>query len=151
MSSRYDPEYYAASAPGILDDMEHHVREAIAQYREAAGFPRLSDYGVSEEELDDYLFDKQAVIDNVDDLKKKYTTWSVIFLIPIVIMDFFEVNFKNLMIGIAGGCVLCCLYWVLMKTMKYFRMRRIHNEAIERYISDVLAFKARAEAAHQDS
>jgi hypothetical protein len=106
---------------------------------------------VTEDDLDDYLFDKQAVIDTVDDLRKKYTTWGIVFITPTVIMAFFEQTFKNQMIGLAGGFVFCGIYWLIMKAAKYIRMRRLHNEDIERYISDVMAFKARAEESNQDS
>lgn len=135
----------------ILDDMEHHVRDAIARYKDQPGFPQLESYGVTEDDLDDYLFDKQAVIDTVDDLRKKYTTWGIVFITPTVIMAFFEQTFKNQMIGLAGGFVFCGIYWLIMKAAKYIRMRRLHNEDIERYISDVMAFKARTEESNQDS
>ena len=148
--SRINPQYTPASAD-LLDDMEHHVREAIARYKDAPGFPQLESYGVTEDELDDYLFDKQAVIDTVDDLRKKYTTWGIIFIIHTVIMAFFEQTFKNQMIGLAGGFVFCGIYWLLTKAAKAIRMRRLHNEAIERYLADVMAFNARAEESSQDS
>ena len=39
----------------ILDDMEHRVRKVIADHREDPGFPKIEDYGVSEEDFDDYM------------------------------------------------------------------------------------------------
>ena len=53
----------------ILDDMEHRIRKVIAANRDKQGFPRLEDYGIEEEDFDDYLFYKQAVIDDVDSLR----------------------------------------------------------------------------------
>ncbi|MBO4607981.1 MAG: hypothetical protein J5682_08800, partial [Prevotella sp.] len=61
----------------ILDDMEHRIRKVIADNRDKDGFPQLEQYGVTEEEFDDYLFYKQAVIDDVDSLRKKYTIYSI--------------------------------------------------------------------------
>ena len=54
----------------ILDDMEHRVRKIIADHRGEAGFPDLESYGVTEKQFDDYLFDKQAIIDDDESLKK---------------------------------------------------------------------------------
>ena len=67
----------------IIDDMEHRVRKVIAEHRDEAGFPKLEDYGVSEEDFDDYMFYKQAIIDDVESLRKKYTIYSIIFFIQI--------------------------------------------------------------------
>ena len=84
----------------ILDDMEHRVRKVIAEHRDDAGFPQLEDYGVSEEQFDDYMFYKQAIIDDIDSLRKKYTIYSIIFIAPFVVMAFFETTVKNLFIAV---------------------------------------------------
>ena len=125
-----------------IDDMEHQVRKVIAQNRDAAGFPQLDDYGVSEDEFDDYLFYKQAVIDDVDSLRRKYTVYSVIFILPFVVMSFFKTNITNFLIAVGCGFVLCIIYYLLTILIHKIRMSRLNNEAIERYIADVMKFKA---------
>lgn len=125
-----------------IDDMEHQVRKIIAQHRETAGFPQLEDYGVSEEEFDDYLFYKQAVIDDVDSLRRKYTVYSVIFILPFVVVAFFKTTVTNCLIAMGCGFVLCILYYLLTIVVHKIRMSRLNNEAIERYIADVMKFKA---------
>lgn len=125
-----------------IDDMEHQVRKIIAQNREVAGFPQLDDYGVSEDEFDDYLFYKQAVIDDVDSLRRKYTVYSVIFILPFVVMAFFKTTITNSLIAMGIGFVLCILYYLLTILIHKIRMSRLNNEAIERYIADVMKFKA---------
>ena len=122
--------------------MEHEVRKVIAQHREKAGFPQLDDYGVSEDEFDDYLFYKQAVIDDVDSLRRKYTVYSVIFILPFVVMAFFKTTVKNFLIAVGIGLVLCFIYYLFTILVHKIRMSRLNNEAIERYIADVMKFKA---------
>ena len=124
-----------------IDDMEHRVRKVIAEHREEAGFPKLEDYGVSEEEFDDYLFDKQAVIDDIDSLKKKYTIYSIIFIIPFVVIAFYETTVRNTLIATGSGLLLCLAYYLLTLLVRKIRMSRMNNEAIERYITDVMKYQ----------
>ncbi len=114
-----------------IDDMEHQVRKVIAQHRETPGFP----------EFDDYLFYKQAVIDDVDSLRRKYTVYSVIFIIPFVVISFYKTSVTNCLIAMGCGLVLCLLYYLLTILIHKIRMSRLNNEAIERYIADVMKFK----------
>ena len=125
----------------ILDDMEHRVRKVIADHRKDPGFPKIEDYGVSEEDFDDYMFYKQAIIDDVDSLRKKYTIYSVIFIIPFVVMAFFDTTVTNFLIALAGGFVLCAIYYVITIIINRVRMSRLNNESIERYIADVMKFQ----------
>ena len=124
-----------------IDDMEHRVRKVIAEHREEAGFPKLDDYGVSEEEFEDYLFDKQAVIDDIDSLKKKYTIYSIIFIIPFVVIAFYETTVRNTLIATGCGLLLCLAYYLLTLLVRKIRMSRMNNEAIERYITDVMKYQ----------
>ena len=125
----------------ILDDMEHQVRKVIADHREDPGFPKIEDYGISEEDFDDYMFYKQAIIDDVDSLRKKYTIYSVIFIIPFVVMAFYDTTVTNFLIALAGGFVLCAIYYVITIIINRVRMSRLNNESIERYIADVMKFQ----------
>ncbi len=119
-----------------IDDMEHRVRKVIAEHREEAGFPKLEDYGVSEED-----FDKQAVIDDIDSLKKKYTIYSIIFIIPFVVIAFYETTVRNTLIATGCGLLLCLAYYLLTLLVRKIRMSRMNNEAIERYITDVMKYQ----------
>lgn len=121
--------------------MEHRIRKVIAANRDKQGFPRLEDYGIEEEDFDDYLFYKQAVIDDVDSLRKKYTVYSIIFIIPFLVMSFYETTITNLFIAIGAGAALCLIYYIITVLINYIRMKRLHNENIERYIEDVLKFE----------
>lgn len=121
--------------------MEHRVRKIIYEHSQDPGFPRLEDYGVTEDEFGDYLFYKQAVIDNAESLRKKYTIYSIIFFIPFVVAAFGETTATNALI--AGGCgiVLCGIYYLITILIQKWRMSRLNNEAIERYIADVMKFQ----------
>lgn len=125
----------------ILDDMDHRIRKVIAANRDKAGFPQLETYGVTEDEFDDYLFYKQAVIDDVDSLRKKYTIYSIIFIVPFLVMSFYETTITNFAIALGAGFVLCFIYYLITVLINFIRMKRLHNDAIEKYIEDILKFE----------
>lgn len=124
----------------IIDDMEHRVRKVIATHREKADFPQLENYGIEEKDFDDYMFYKQAIIDDVDSLRKKYTIYFIIFIIPFVVMAFYETTVENFLIALAGGFVLSSLYYLLTIIINHVRMKRLNNGQIERYIADVMKY-----------
>ena len=123
-----------------VDDMEHRVHEIIARNRERAGFPQLEDYGVTEDDFEDYIYYKQALIDDIDSLRKKYTIYSIIFILPFVVMTFYDTNVKNFLIALGGGFVLCGIYYIITIFVHKIRMSRLRNEEIERYLMDVLKY-----------
>ncbi len=47
----------------ILDDFEHKVTGKIDKYGGEPDFPKLENYGITRMDLDNYLFDKQAILD----------------------------------------------------------------------------------------
>lgn len=124
-----------------IDDMEHRVRKVIAEHRDDAGFPQLADYGVSEEQFDDYMFYKQAIIDDVESLRKKYTIYFTIFFIPFVVMAFRETTVENVLKAFGWGIVLSVAYYLVTIVINKVRMSRLNNKAIERYIADVMKFQ----------
>ena len=104
--------------------------------------PNLEDYGVTEDNFDDYLFYKQATIDDMDSLRKKYTIYSIIFIIPFVVASLFmDTSLRTILIAIGSGLVLCGIYYLITIVIQKIRMKRLNNEAIERYINDVMKFQ----------
>ena len=111
------------------------------------GFPQREDFGVTKEEVDGYLFDKQAVLDSVGSLRSQYTLSGVLIILPVVVLSAFPEKklpwgswslFVALAIGflLAGGARLVVRWRVKRK------LRRMANERIEQYIEAVLGFGA---------
>ena len=46
-----------------FDDFEHKVTGKIEKYGDEPDFPKLENYGIDRQDLDGYLFDKQAILD----------------------------------------------------------------------------------------
>ncbi len=127
----------------ISNDIEARVRKILAEHRSTEGFPKVEDYGITEDDLDDYLFDKQAIIDDVDSLRKKYTIYSVIFIIPFLVVAFYETTARNALIATACGLVLCGIYYLITMLVRYIRLHSMTNKKIEEYIEAIMKYEGR--------
>lgn len=122
-----------------INDYEHIMLNKLEKYKGCAGFPCLSDYGITEEEMGDYLFERQRIIDSDGDLKKIYTLYGILLLAPVIVMSAFANGVNALMEGLGIGAVLCLIYWGIKKVVNMVRLKRISTPDIDRFINDLLS------------
>ena len=67
----------------ILDDFEHKVTGKIAKYGNEPDFPKFENYSITRMELDDYLFDKQAILDMGGSKRSQLTIGGFITVLPV--------------------------------------------------------------------
>ena len=67
----------------ILDDFEHKVTGKIAKYGNEPDFPKFENYGITRMELDDYLFDKQAILDMGGSKRSQLTIGGFLPVLPV--------------------------------------------------------------------
>ena len=73
----------------ILDDFEHKVTGKIAKYGNEPDFPKFENYGITRMELDDYLFDKQAILDMGGSKRSQLTIGGFITVLPVLVLSCF--------------------------------------------------------------
>ena len=73
----------------FFDDFEHKVKGKIGKYGDRPDFPRLEDYGIERMELEDYLFDKQAILDMGGSPRSKMTVGGIVTILPVIILSAF--------------------------------------------------------------
>lgn len=124
----------------IIDSFENRVSSKIDNNKDVKGFPNISEYGITREELNDYLFDKQMIIDNMHDEKKTYTIFGILAVMPAVVASAFTNDEKYLIPSIGIGVVLGIAYYIVNKMTLKLKMRKLHDDKIENYINDVMNF-----------
>ena len=67
----------------ILDDFEHKETNKMQKYGDEPDFPKLENYGLTRMELDDYLFDKQAILDMGGSKRTQLTVGGFISVITV--------------------------------------------------------------------
>ena len=135
----------------ILDDFEHKVTNKMQKYGDEPDFPKLENYGLTRMELDDYLFDKQAILDMGGSKRTQLTVGGFITVIPVLILSCFPdkspiyENGKAMttIIAIIIGLLLACFCKALLQMVILYRVNKHKETKMETYIKAVLFYEKR--------
>ena len=117
----------------FFDDFEHKVTDKIKKYGDRSNFPKLEDYGIERMELEDYLFDKQAIMDMGGTPRHKMTVGGIITLIPIIILSAMPDS------AYVYGMTLC--FYAVLKAIIQMRLSKHKDPKFETYIKAVLFYQ----------
>lgn len=129
-----------------LNDFQHKVERLIRDHKDEAGFPMLDAFRLEQEELDDYLFERQAILDSKGSERSRYTVAVLIALPVIVISAFPEESLPwgtwSLLVAVAIGVGLFLIYLAIQKTVIRTRLSRLDANSPEakRFVDEVLKF-----------
>ena len=123
-----------------LTDWEHSIKNKIERNKECPSFPHAEDYGITNKEAEDYIYDKQRILDRAEERQKKFVIPGIILVMPVIILSGFGNSTTILFIGVALGIVFTTLYFVIMNALDKGQLKKLHDEKIERYINAVERF-----------
>ena len=121
----------------FFDDFEHKVTDKIKKYGDRPNFPKL----------EDYLFDKQAIMDMGGTPRHKMTVGGIITLIPIIILsampDSAYVYGKTWtsVLAIVIGLMLTLCFYAVLKAIIQMRLSKHKDSKFETYIKAVLFYQ----------
>ena len=135
----------------ILDDFEHKVTNKMQKYGDEPDFPKWENYGLTRMELDDYLFDKQAILDMGGSKRTQLTVGGFITVIPVLILSCFPdkspiyENGKAMttIIAIIIGLLLACFCKALLQMVILYRVNKHKETKMETFIKAVLFYEKR--------
>lgn len=135
----------------MLDDFEHKVTNKMQKYGDEPDFPKLENYGLTRMELDDYLFDKQAILDMGGSKRTQLTVGGFITVIPVLILSCFPdkspiyENGKAMttIIAIIIGLLLACFCKALLQMVILYRVNKHKETKMETFIKAVLFYEKR--------
>ena len=130
-----------------LMDFEQRVSSKIRVESGFPGFPQPEQYNLTKTEIDDYLLDKQAILDSAGSQRTQYTIMGVMIVLPVVVFSAFpqkDMPGGNwaIFVALAIGLCLAGLVKLLTKMRISHRLKKMADERIDRYIEDVLNFKS---------
>ncbi len=134
----------------FIDDYEHKITNKIALFGDEPGFPKISDYGIEQQDFDGYLFDKQAIMDLGGSQRSQLTIGGFITVLPVLVLSCFPdknpiyANGKMLttVIALVIGLLLSCFVKALLQMIIFYRLSRIKNIQMETYIKAVLFYES---------
>ncbi|MBR5688810.1 MAG: hypothetical protein IKX36_12780 [Prevotella sp.] len=126
----------------ITDETVSIIRSSIKAYQEQPDFPKKEEYGIDDEELDDFLFDSRVIEEvTMETEKARLTRLGIIFVIPVAIMAMFTFDTKlRLLIGVAGGIVACSIYLLIEKAIQIHHDKKRASSGAARYCDAVLQY-----------
>ena len=135
----------------ILDDFEHKVTNKMQKYGDEPDFPKLENYGLTRMELDDYLFDKQAILDMGGSKRTQLTVGGFITVIPVLILSCFpdkppiyeDCKAMTTIIAIIIGLLLACFCKALLQMVILYRVNKHKETKMETFIKAVLFYEKR--------
>lgn len=131
----------------LLDDFEHSVSNKVRDHKDEPGFPQPEDFGLEQRYIDDYLFQKQAILDSLGTQKARYTLIGILIVLPVLVASAFpEEDLPYGMLGgtllaLAAGIVLALLVMGILRLIRSLRLRRMRDASVEQYISAVLSYQ----------
>ncbi len=123
-----------------IEQLEERVKEIMKQHAEEPGFPKLSDYDIDEDELNDYFFDQKIIDDPMEKAKKTYTLYGLILIMPVVVFSMFPGDEKYLFISLGIGAVLCLMYYLFQTWRRKQEERKLRESGAARFVDAVLKF-----------
>ncbi len=130
----------------LLDDFQHQVERKIEHHGDEQGFPQMADYQVTQADLDNYLFDKQAILDSRGTEKGRYTMAAIIIIIPLVILAvMYPVNEMpwgqwSPILAIGAGLLLWGVVVALQQALIRMRLTKLDQQQpdVAKYVEAVL-------------
>lgn len=129
-------------------DFQQRVNRKIQLNKTYSDFPKAEDYGITESELSDYLFDKQAILDSEGSPRSQYTVAGILIVLPVIIISAFSEKKLpwgrwSLFVGLGIGLALAGCVKYLIKLLIRIRLKRMANKKIDDYIHAVLNYQSK--------
>ncbi|GAA6528908.1 MAG: hypothetical protein LKH27_06785 [Prevotella sp.] len=129
-----------------LDDFEHRVTKRIKDFSADDRFPQMENYKVTRRMLDDYLFDKQAVLDSKGSERTQLTVAGTLIVLPIIVLSAipeqsYPFGHWTFLVFLAIGVLLALTVRAVIRLLIRIRLRRLSNPVIDRFINDVLNYE----------
>lgn len=135
----------------ILNDFEHKVTGKINKFKEMPNFPKLEDYGISQQDFDGYLFDKQAILDMGGSKRSQLTVGGVITVLPVLVLSAFPDDSSVYEMGkmwatvaaLLLGLLIALLWKAVVQMIIHYRLAKLKDTKMESYIKAVLFYEPR--------
>lgn len=131
----------------VQNDFQHVFNSFVCKYGEHECFPDIDKYGTDEVLVDEYLFERQAILDSVGTERSRYTLAGVLIILPVVFVAAFPDSSLpfgkyTVFLGMAFGLLLYAIVYFIRKLLMSIRMQKLEQEYMEesKYVCDVLAF-----------
>lgn len=119
---------------------ERRITNSLRTNKDNENFPQLADYGITRSDFDDYVVEKQYLLDRLENRKSSFVVPGAILILPVIIISIFTDSVLGLFSGMAAGIVLAGSYIITLNSVDKHNLHKMYDEKIEKYIEDILNF-----------
>lgn len=135
------------ASEAVLADFQHRTLRAIDLHDGEQGFPSMADHGISRDQLDSYLFDRQAILDFGGSPRTRNTVAGALIILPVLALSAVPERQRPggewaILVAVGIGLLLFLAYLIIMRVVRLVRLRRLDREQPEcaTFVSRVNAF-----------
>lgn len=121
-------------------DWEHTLINKIEENIGKTDFPEVEKFGITIDEVKDYAYDKQRILDREDERKKKLVIPGILLVLPPIILSAFRNDTLTLLLGVVIGLLLVFAYRAIMRIIDNAALKKLYCPEIEEYICAVMDF-----------
>lgn len=125
----------------IVNNWERLISNAIRMYKDNEDFPKLSDYDIKKSDFDDYLVEKQYLLDRLETRKSSFVVPGALLILPVVVISMFTDSVTGLLSGLAAGIIFASAYILVLNAMDKKNLKKLYDGNIEKYIDDILNYR----------
>ena len=128
-----------------LEDYSRRIERLMKAHAAAPDFPKLADYGLTQAQLDDYLFDKQAALDSRGSDSFRLTVLGICVFAPVLAFQALPRHAlpwgeNSFYVAIAIGIFIAIAYAIISKLIVKNKLSKLRDERAERFLQAVESY-----------
>ena len=125
-----------------LESLQGHIWDIRTDHKDDPTLPKIANYGITEEQFEDYLDRKQKFEDFKAAWKKNRLLILVLaFAVPVALFSLLVKGPNTGFYAYATGALLCTLIYVVYLVIEAMRARKFRNNPCETFIKALLAWE----------
>ncbi|MBR2239272.1 MAG: hypothetical protein IJ887_15620 [Prevotella sp.] len=124
-----------------LESLQGKIWDIRTDHKDDPTLPRIDNYGITEEQFEDYLDRKQHFEDFKASWKKHRMLILVLtFAVPVALFSLLVKGRNTGMYAYATGLLLCTLVYLVYLSIESYRSRQFRNNPCETFIKALLSW-----------
>lgn len=124
---------------------QQHILTKIDVWETSEGFPKIQDFGIDRRDMEDYLSEKQDILDIPGSQTHQLTVYASIVLVPTFIASAFDhvdtiFGTNATLVGLGIGILLSASWWGITTRRVRKKLNALYNGKIEDYLRAVENF-----------
>lgn len=126
-----------------LETIQGHIWDIRTDHKGDPTLPKIENYGISEEEFEDYLEKKQKFEDFKESWRKyRLLILGMAFALPVALFSLFVKGPDTALYAYVTAFLLCTLVYVVYLMLEALKAKKFRNNPCETFIKALLSWEA---------